>query len=416
MDQKFAAIAAAALLAIIPASAILPDPLRHLVMLGLAVLGAVMAVLAVTYAIPAYRIEERHLPNSGKTTKDEVISWTDIIAAMPDPTIVLDASSNIISHNSTARLTFDRIRLGIPLEHINRDPELIAAVSNAFEKSERRSVRLVQRAGSDQRLTATIAPLGSKADHPPPAVLISIRDQSEQHRLLEMRSDFIANASHELRTPLASVRGFIETLQGPAKNDPVAHDRFLSIMADQAERMTRLIDDLLLLSRVEEKANLKPIGRVDLGDLIDEVVNSITPIAAERNATITVGSSPDNLFVNGDRDELFQVFQNLIENAVKYGHDGGTVRLDIAKSKGSTVRLERAIVTIADNGPGIPPEHLPRLTERFYRVNADQSRRIGGTGLGLAIVKHVLNRHEAELHVESIVGTGTTFRVVLQVQ
>jgi two-component system phosphate regulon sensor histidine kinase PhoR len=179
--------------------------------------------------------------------------------------------------------------------------------------------------------------------------------------------------------------------------------------------MTRLIDDLLLLSRVEEKANLKPTGRVDLDDLMEDVIRSMASAANERRMTITVEPVSAPLVALGDRDELFQVFHNLIENAVKYGRDGGTVNVSLTRSKTRRTgsHADRATVTISDNGPGIAPEHLPRLTERFYRVSAEHSRRVGGTGLGLAIAKHVLNRHEGELTVESVVGQGTTFRVLL---
>jgi two-component system phosphate regulon sensor histidine kinase PhoR len=334
---------------------------------------------------------------------------------MPDPAIILDRTSAILNYNAAAQSIFDRLRKGLPLEHVNRDPELIAAVTGAFETGEKRTTRLVSRGGLDQRFIATVTPLSGSDHHQVMAVLITIHDQSEQHRMLEMRTDFIANASHELRTPLASVRGFIETLQGPARHDEAARDRFLTIMADQAERMTRLIDDLLLLSRVEEKANLKPTGRVDLDDLIEDVIRSLAPAADERHMTITVERVSAPLVALGDRDELFQVFHNLIENAVKYGRDGGTVNVSLTRSKTGRTgsHSDRATVTIVDNGPGIAPEHLPRLTERFYRVSAEHSRRIGGTGLGLAIVKHVLNRHEGELSVESVVGYGTTFRVLL---
>jgi two-component system phosphate regulon sensor histidine kinase PhoR len=242
--------------------------------------------------------------------------------------------------------------------------------------------------------------------------LITIHDESEQQRLLEMRTDFIANASHELRTPLASVRGFIETLQGPARHDEAARNRFLSIMAEQAERMTRLIDDLLLLSRVEEKANLKPTGQVRLNELLNDVVRSMTPAANERGITMTVEPETSSLLAKGERDELFQVFHNLIENAVKYGKEGGSVKVLMIENDRDPGK-KRVSVTVSDDGPGITPEHLPRLTERFYRVNTELSRRVGGTGLGLAITKHILNRHQGELSVDSIVGQGTTFKVVL---
>jgi two-component system phosphate regulon sensor histidine kinase PhoR len=333
---------------------------------------------------------------------------------MPDPAIVLDQSSAILNYNAPARALFGQLRSGSPIEHVNRDPELLAAVSSVLQSGEKRIAHLVPPGAGGRRLIATVTPLGGER-HSPTAVLITIHDQSEQHRLLEMRSDFIANASHELRTPLASVRGFIETLQGPARNDAAARERFLAIMADQAERMTRLIDDLLLLSRVEEKVNLKPTGRVDINEVIADVVRALNPAADERSITITVEHAVAPLIAVADRDELFQVFHNLIENAVKYGRDGGNVRVSTARTRVQQGRafVEQATVAVADDGPGIAPDHLPRLTERFYRVSDEHSRRIGGTGLGLAIVKHVLNRHGGELQVESVVGSGTTFRVTL---
>ncbi|MFT3733353.1 MAG: ATP-binding protein [Hyphomicrobium sp.] len=348
------------------------------------------------------------------SASDKTLTWMDLAAAMPDPAIVLDEASVILNYNSAARALFERLRQGVPLEHVNRDPELIAAVSGTLRNGEKNTARLVPRGSAGQRLIATVAPLGITGEHPPIAALITIHDESEQHRLLEMRTDFIANASHELRTPLASVRGFIETLQGPARNDEKARERFLAIMADQAERMTRLIDDLLLLSRVEEKANLKPTGRVDLNDLIEDVLRSLQPFAEERSVAIDVEPASDPLMAMGDRDELFQVFHNLVENAVKYGRDGGYVKISLTKKASGRERFPTlAVVSISDNGPGIAPEHLPRLTERFYRVSAEHSRNIGGTGLGLAIVKHVLNRHQGELSVQSVVGQGTTFKVAL---
>ncbi|HVZ03231.1 MAG TPA: ATP-binding protein [Hyphomicrobium sp.] len=349
---------------------------------------------------------------SSHAAPNELLTWKDLMTAMPEPALILSRTSGILNYNSPARSIFEGLKIGIPLEHVDRDPEFIAAVSSVFDTGERRSARLRLRGGRGRRFTATVTPVGENVVT---AVLITLHDESEQERLLEMRTDFIANASHELRTPLASVRGFIETLQGSARDDETARNRFLNIMAEQAERMTRLIDDLLLLSRVEEKANLKPIGKVQLDQLIREVVRTIAPAAAERGITITVAPESSPLIANGDRDELFQVFHNLIENAVKYGHDKGSVNISLseipAESDGKSGN--RAAVTVADDGPGIALEHLPRLTERFYRVSAEHSRRIGGTGLGLAIVKHVLSRHEGELSVESVVGQGTTFRVLL---
>ncbi|MBS0232613.1 MAG: two-component sensor histidine kinase [Proteobacteria bacterium] len=408
----FAALAATALLLLVPLSMWTSGSLRD----GIFFACGLLVAIAALFAWPRATLDQKAGDMTGiDSSSDKILTWTDLAAAMPDPAIILDESSIILNCNAAARSLFDRLRQGIPLEHVNRDPELIAAVTGALQNGEKGTALLVPRGSAGQRLIATVTPLGVKTHGPAVAALITIHDESEQHRLLEMRTDFIANASHELRTPLASVRGFIETLQGPARNDEKARERFLAIMADQAERMTRLIDDLLLLSRVEEKANLKPTGRVDLNDLIEDVVRSLMPFADERDITIEVKPSPNTLVAKGDRDELFQVFHNLVENAVKYGRDNGHVTISLTKktSPSGDRNPARAFVSIVDDGPGIAPEHLPRLTERFYRVSAEHSRRIGGTGLGLAIVKHVLSRHDGELSVQSVVGEGTTFNVIL---
>jgi two-component system phosphate regulon sensor histidine kinase PhoR len=225
-----------------------------------------------------------------------------------------------------------------------------------------------------------------------------------------MRSDFVANASHELRTPLAAVSGFIETLQGPAKDDAQARERFLGIMSEQARRMRRLIDDLLSLSRAEMKAHLRPEQSVDLREVLARVTTTLGPLAAASRVDLrqTVPDAP--LTVRGEGDELAQVFSNLIENAIKYGGEDKAVTLVCGTVPGPDGRALPS-VTVTDEGPGIPPEHLPRLTERFYRVDVASSRSKQGTGLGLAIVKHILTRHRARLTIASPPGAGATFIV-----
>jgi two-component system phosphate regulon sensor histidine kinase PhoR len=223
-----------------------------------------------------------------------------------------------------------------------------------------------------------------------------------------MRVDFIANASHELRTPLASLLGFIETLQGPARNDAAARERFLEIMREQARRMTRLIDDLLSLSRIELRAHVPPKTPVELEDLVRQMADTLSPMAVESGAEIVVAVGTGPFVVLGDRDELLRVVENLIGNAIKYGASGGRIDVRLAHSGEGRIGLG-----IADRGPGIDPEHLPRLTERFYRVDTATSRAKGGTGLGLAIVKHILNRHGGTLRIDSRPGHGATFTVTL---
>jgi two-component system phosphate regulon sensor histidine kinase PhoR len=228
-----------------------------------------------------------------------------------------------------------------------------------------------------------------------------------------MRADFVANASHELRTPLASLSGFIETLQGPARNDGTSRDRFLSIMKEQATRMARLIDDLLSLSRIEQKAHIHPDSFIDLVMIVSEVSDSLLPLARERDVEIRITDRArvleQVLEVHGDRDELIRVFENLIENALKYGASGKLVDITLSWEPASDPR--DAVVSVRDYGPGIPPEHLPRLTERFYRVDIGESRAQGGTGLGLALVKHILNRHRGRLNIDSTPGAGANFTV-----
>jgi len=223
-----------------------------------------------------------------------------------------------------------------------------------------------------------------------------------------MRADFIANASHELRTPLTSIAGFVETLRGPARDDAKARDQFLRIMQEQTARMARLIDDLLSLSRLEMKPYLAAGSEVDLVETVESVVDSLGPMAAEMQVEIVRELPEEPVIVDGSRDELFQVFENLLENACKYGRSGDRVVISVGQSETDG---EGPVASFRDFGPGIAAEHIPRITERFYRVDAEESRGQKGTGLGLAIVKHILTRHKARLAIKSEVGKGTEFTV-----
>jgi two-component system phosphate regulon sensor histidine kinase PhoR len=235
-----------------------------------------------------------------------------------------------------------------------------------------------------------------------------MHDLTPIRRVEEMRADFVANVSHELRTPLAAITGFIDTLQGPARDDPAARARFLGIMQAQAWRMARLIDDLLSLSRIELRAHQRPETPVDLVPIVQQVVDGLQTLARDRDVTVTVTAPAEPLLVPGDHDELTRLFENLIENGLKYGASGK--RVDITLALGGD---RETIVSVRDYGPGIAAEHLPRLTERFYRVDVGESRTQGGTGLGLALVKHILNRHHGRLVIDSKDGAGATFTVHL---
>jgi two-component system phosphate regulon sensor histidine kinase PhoR len=225
-----------------------------------------------------------------------------------------------------------------------------------------------------------------------------------------MRADFVANASHELRTPLSSLMGFIETLRGPARDDAAARERFLGIMQQQAERMSRLVNDLLSLSRIELDEHVQPTGRVSVGPLLQSVADALELKAQRRGQRLELDLAPELPQVTGDSDQLYQVFQNLVSNAINYGRQGGIVGISARLARGARGGLT---VSIRDQGEGIAKEHLPRLTERFYRVDPARSRAVGGTGLGLAIVKHIVSRHRGRLEIDSEVGRGSIFTVHL---
>jgi two-component system phosphate regulon sensor histidine kinase PhoR len=240
---------------------------------------------------------------------------------------------------------------------------------------------------------------------------MTFHDLTPLYRVEQVRADFVANASHELRTPLAALSGFIDTLQGPAREDSEARAKFLDIMQAQASRMARLIDDLLSLSRIELRAHINPDARVDLIVIVRQVLDSLQTLARERDVSLTLATPADSLTVHGDRDELTRLFENLVENALKYGASGK--RVEVAVEINRKAQPDDVKVSVRDHGPGIAPEHVPRLTERFYRVDVGQSRAEGGTGLGLALVKHILNRHRGRLSIDSVQGSGSTFSAYL---
>jgi len=271
-----------------------------------------------------------------------------------------------------------------------------------------RSVEFAQRVPVDRWFKVHIHPVGTAR----PMMLLTFHDLTPLHRAEQMRADFVANASHELRTPLASLSGFIDTLQGSAREDANARGRFLAIMKTQASRMARLIEDLLSLSRVELIEHMHPEAPVDLVAVVRQVVDGLQTLATDRNVEIAVVPPVAPLIVPGDRDELTRVFENLVENALKYGAAGKRVDIGFSSATASDGAPE-VLVATRDYGPGIAAEHLPRLTERFYRVDVTQSRAEGGTGLGLSLVKHILNRHRGKLSVESEAGKGATFTVRL---
>jgi two-component system, OmpR family, phosphate regulon sensor histidine kinase PhoR len=335
-----------------------------------------------------------------------------VIAGVPDPVIALDRNGRVLTVNESARSLAPALRLGEPVSLALRMPELIEAIGRAYATGDEQRVEYSERVPIDRWFEVIVKPVRRDPKlHMPDLVLMTFHDLTPLRRVEEMRADFVANASHELRTPLAALSGFIETLQGSARDDAKARERFLPIMQEQARRMARLIDDLLSLSRIELNAYRRPDTPVDLAPIIRQVADGLQTLARDRGVSVQVEAA-NALTVPGDRDELVRVFENLVENALKYGAAGK--RVNIALTQGLSPEGEaEARVSVRDYGPGIAPEHLPRLTERFYRVDVGESRAQGGTGLGLALVKHILNRHHGRLSIESKEGEGATFTVRL---
>ena len=331
-----------------------------------------------------------------------------VLSAIEDAVILVNRRGAVTYANAAALAAFPAVAPGSPLSFALRDPLLLDALAAVSGVGGSRMIELVERVPVERAFACTITGLATSGPGDIAAVLL-LHETSREKAVETMRADFIANASHELRTPLASVLGFIETLQGPARNDAEAREKFLAIMAAQARRMGRLVDDLLSLSRMEMKKHIAPSEPVDLRPVIGHLREALGALAAERGVTIEVIAATDRTTVRGDRDELLSVFDNLIENAIKYGKSGGKVEVTLADGASAS----ELMVTVRDFGPGIAPEHLPRLTERFYRVDNTLSRAEGGTGLGLALVKHTVSRHRGRLTIESRPGEGAAFTVAL---
>jgi two-component system phosphate regulon sensor histidine kinase PhoR len=329
--------------------------------------------------------------------------------ALPGPCIILDRRSVVVHSNSTAAAQFPGIALGAPIALSLRSPVVLSAVESVRRSGKAETVELHQTVPTETWHRVTIAPLTTPQTGD--LMVITLQSLTEERRLDALRTDFIANVSHELRTPLTSLVGFIDTLMGPAAKDMAAQERFLPIMRTQATRMTKLIEDLLSLSRIEMRQHLRPTGKVDLRLLLQEVSEGLSTQAAEAGVKLTADLPDGEAIVTGERDELYEVFENLIDNALKYGSDGG--RIDVALALAGDRQGYDFLVSVVDYGQGIEAEHVPRLTERFYRVDAESSRKKKGTGLGLAIVKHIINRHRGLLTIKSQPGRGTRVDVLL---
>ena len=357
----------------------------------------------------------------------------DALAAVPVPMLAVDGGARIIAANDPAFDMLGRELLDRPfvtvLRHAGINAALDAVLAQPADGVGRAAARRPGAGGGDgtamrrvagaaiavegrtMSCTATVTPMPQWAG---PGALIALLDDGGAELAEQMRRDFVANVSHELRTPLTAMMGFIETLRGPARNDAVARDRFLDIMETEAGRMNRLIGDLLSLSRVQAEERRRPSDAVDLAALLRGVADTLTPMASAAGVEVDLRGTDRPVSLPGDHDQLVQVFQNLVENAVKYGGSGGVVTVTLRRVDHEPVlRGPGWAVDVEDRGDGIEAMHLPRLTERFYRVDTHRSRAKGGTGLGLAIVKHIVSRHRGRLRIDSEKGQGSRFTVIL---
>jgi two-component system, OmpR family, phosphate regulon sensor histidine kinase PhoR len=340
----------------------------------------------------------------------ETAAVSAVVAGMPDPAVLLDRAGRVIHLNAAAAQLAPALRKNELAQFALRSPEIITALREAIATTEPRRATYLDHVPVDRwmELIITPVPVPTAFGGVDKCMLMTFHDQTPLRRVEEMRADFVANASHELRTPLAALSGFIDTLQGPAKEDAKARERFLTIMHAQATRMARLIDDLLSLSRVELSAHVRPDTLIDIVPLIRQVADGLEPLARERQVLVEIDMPQGHVLIAGDREELLRLLENLIENALKYGATGGRVIVSLSSAVSGEGAPEIRVM-VRDFGPGIAPEHLPRLTERFYRVDVGDSRSQGGTGLGLSLVKHILNRHRGRLLIESVPRHGATF-------
>ncbi|KAA0972418.1 two-component sensor histidine kinase [Aureimonas fodinaquatilis] len=376
-----------------------------------------LAMAGIFITLIASMFSRRSARRRAATESAKALSpWPDrgiktVLQAMNEPAFLTDSALTLRFRNAASEVSFGSFALGDPISMRFRSPELVAAADAAFASGQPRTVELLERSGKERYFQVDVLPLPGADAATPSFLLFLMRDKTAERSIEKMRTDFVANASHELRTPLASLIGFIETLQGPARNDVAAREKFLNIMREQAGRMSRLIDDLLSLSRIETKPRIDADERADLAVILSSICDAMEKRAAEAGLAFSLQLDTESGVVNGNHDELAQVFANLAENAVKYAGGGEKVVLGVRPVDREPALLE---AYVQDFGRGIPAEHVPRLTERFYRVEDGAASKAAGTGLGLSIVRNILQRHGTRLQVHSEAGIGTVFSIRLR--
>ncbi|MEY3307302.1 MAG: hypothetical protein RLZZ413_1340 [Pseudomonadota bacterium] len=335
-----------------------------------------------------------------------------LLAAVPIPVVLIGTDERIAGISGAAAVLLGEGLIGRHYIMAMRQPALLDVIEATLRFRQPGTARMVVTGPArEQTYRVTVSPVTGEGRD---GVLAAFEDITDMEQAGQIRRDFVANVSHELRTPLTALLGFIETLKGAAREDPVARDRFLNIMEREAERMNRLVRDLLSLSRVEAEERMRPTERIDIVALIGQTAAALRQMTEAAEVSLEILGETGPVIIAADADQMTQVFHNLIENAVKYGGSGRRVTILVTReARDLSLRGPAVRIDVTDQGDGIDPIHLPRLTERFYRVDSHRSREQGGTGLGLAIVKHIVNRHRGRFRVESTLGTGSTFSVIL---
>ena len=395
-QSRFWALVLGMVLAGVVALAFGPLAFGVLVALGLA--AAILSGLIVPDA-PSASVSAESPPNAGLSPLARAV-----IAQLPAPVMLLDEDERVLLLNDAMRALVGAEAENKHVSAVLRNPAILNAIDQTSHDGEPTTVQFTLPVPIERHFQAYVARVSAA----PPTTALLLHDLTAIRRSEQMRADFVANASHELRTPLAAVSGFIDTLRGHARNDEEARQKFLDIMAVEAARMGRLIEDLLSLTRIEMNEHVPPQTRIQLENVVREVAAALAPLARQDHIAIEVSGSGDLPPVVGERDELIQLFQNLIHNAIKYGREDGHIWISCGQTPDGLI-----FATVRDDGEGIAPSAIPRLTERFYRVDVKRSREKGGTGLGLAIVKHIVSRHQGRLQIESRLGEGSSFTVLL---
>ncbi|MEM8554467.1 MAG: ATP-binding protein [Pseudomonadota bacterium] len=340
--------------------------------------------------------------------RDE-FAWVN---AVPLALLLVNGRSQVIALNPLASELFGTDQAGGHVVTVIRQPDVLSAITTCVDQQRPREARLSIRDHVHETLYRVLCQPAPYLDGV--GAVVTFEDVTVEATAGQMRRDFVANVSHELRTPLTSLQGFIETLQGPARGDLNAADRFLATMSKEAERMNRLVTDLLSLSQVESEERVRPTERVELVGMLQSVARSLEPTAKSADMTIEIKSPKPEVWLPGDEDQLMQVFTNLAENGLKYGSDGDRVDLNVIEIHRDPILGQAAVkVDVQDHGQGFDEMHVPRLTERFYRLDDHRSRALGGTGLGLAIVKHIVGGVKGRMRIQSKVGVGSCFSVIL---